>query len=103
VTKTATERVKGPARGPAERWARRVERLKRSGLSIWVFAAREGLAAGSLSHWKWKLERQGRGTSRKTQVVEIKTFESGLMAVITRIEPVAGSRSGETSLPYPMS
>lgn len=41
----------------AARWAKRVERLERSGLSVRTFAAREGLKAGSLSFWKWKLAR----------------------------------------------
>jgi hypothetical protein len=46
----------------AEQWAKRVERLERSGLSIRTFAEREGLKAGSLSFWKWKLgQDRGRG------------------------------------------
>jgi len=77
VMKTATERAKAPAGGTAERWARRVERLKKSGLSIRVFAAREGVPAGSLSHWKWKLERKNRGAPRLTQFIELKTSMSG--------------------------
>ena len=47
------------SRGRAARWANRVERLRRSGLSIRRFAAREGLRAGTLSFWKWKLAQQG--------------------------------------------
>jgi hypothetical protein len=43
------------ASATAARWAKRVERLERSGLSIRTLAAREGLKAGSLSVWKWKL------------------------------------------------
>ncbi|HXZ82853.1 MAG TPA: hypothetical protein VED84_03765 [Acidimicrobiales bacterium] len=54
-----------------------MERLKKSGLSIRVFAAREGLPAGSLSHWKWKLERQNGGAPRPTQFVELKTSRPG--------------------------
>ncbi len=49
-----------PATTSAARWAKRVERLGRSGLSIRTFAAREGLKAGSLSFWKWKLAQQGK-------------------------------------------
>src|SRR3990172_3632920 len=45
----------------AKRWAKRVERLERSGPSIRTFAAREGLKAGSLSSWKWKLAQHQRG------------------------------------------
>jgi len=53
-----------PATTGAARWAKRVERLERSGLSIRTFAAREGLKAGSLSFWKWKLAHQGSGDGR---------------------------------------
>ena len=45
----------------AKRWAKRVERLERSGLSIRTFAAREGLKPGSLSFWKWKLTQGQHG------------------------------------------
>jgi len=41
------------------------------------FAAREGLAAGSLSYWRWKLERQNGGALRATQFVEFKTSGPG--------------------------
>ena len=70
MTKTATERAKAAAGGTAARWAKRVERLRKSGLSIRVFAAREGVAAGSLSYWKWKLDRRGDGKS--TRFIELK-------------------------------
>ncbi|HTP28416.1 MAG TPA: hypothetical protein VMK12_22515 [Anaeromyxobacteraceae bacterium] len=53
-----------PATGSAARWAKRVERLGRSGLSIRTFAAREGLKAGSLSFWKWKLAQRGQWNGR---------------------------------------
>ena len=54
------ERARAARRGAEAKWARRVERLGRSGLSIRTFAAREGLPAGSLSFWKWKLAQRGR-------------------------------------------
>lgn len=54
------ERSKAAAGRAEAKWARRVERLGRSGLSIRTFAAREGLPAGSLSFWKWKLAQRGR-------------------------------------------
>jgi hypothetical protein len=54
-------RAAGGGADSEAKWARRVERLERSGLSIRTFAAREGLPAGSLSSWKWKLaQRRGR-------------------------------------------
>lgn len=49
-----------PATTSAARWAKRLDRLERSGLSIRTFAAREGLKPGSLSFWRWKLAQQGR-------------------------------------------
>jgi hypothetical protein len=54
------ERSRTAGRGAEAKWARRVERLERSGLSIRTFAAREGLPAGSLSSWKWKLAQRRR-------------------------------------------
>ncbi len=51
----------------AEQWAKRVARLERSGLSIRAFAEREGLKAGSLSFWKWKV---GRKSGRRGAVPE---------------------------------
>ena len=53
------ERRKVSRESAAAKWARRVERLKRSGLSIRTFAAREGLPVGSLSRWKCRLELLG--------------------------------------------
>ncbi len=48
--------------GAAEQWAKRVRRMEQSGLSVRQFAEREGLKAGSLSFWKWKLgQEHGRG------------------------------------------
>jgi hypothetical protein len=42
----------------AEQWAKRVRQLEQSGLSLRAFAEREGLKAGSLSFWKWKLGQE---------------------------------------------
>ncbi len=36
-------------------WARRVRRWTRSGLTAERFARREGVNAGTLSFWRWKL------------------------------------------------
>ena len=58
--------------GVAEQWAERVRRLERSGLSLRKFAAKEGLKAGSLSFWKWKLgqERGRKGKAKAIPPVE---------------------------------
>jgi transposase-like protein len=51
----------GGASAAAVKWAQRLEMLQQSGLSVRKFAEREGLKAGSLSFWKWKLEQQKAG------------------------------------------
>lgn len=63
----------------AARWAKRVERLERSGLSVRTFAAREGLKAGSLSFWKWKLSR---GQGREAPVAPLKFVELTTAAAV---------------------
>mgnify|MGYP001192830987 CR=1 FL=1 len=40
-------------------WSRRVAQWRRSGLSAREFARRRGLNAGTLSHWAWRLGREG--------------------------------------------
>jgi hypothetical protein len=57
--------------GAAEQWAKRIRRLEQSGLSLRQFAAREGLKAGSLSFWKWKLgqEHVQRGAAERPRPV----------------------------------
>ena len=57
------------------KWAKRVERLERSGQSLRTFAAREGLKAGSLSFWKWKLGQGGRRQGGATPVSPLKFVE----------------------------
>ena len=41
-------------------WAGRVARWQRSRLTATAFAAREGLNAGTLSSWKWKVRQADR-------------------------------------------
>lgn len=58
------------------RWAKRVERLERSGLSLRAFAEREGLKRGSLSCWKWKLAgRRGRRRPASPSVAPLRFVE----------------------------
>lgn len=64
--------------GAAEEWAKRVRRLEKSGLSLRRFAAREGLKAGSLSFWKWKLRQEQGGEAaavpvRPVEFIELRT------------------------------
>jgi hypothetical protein len=70
------------ARTSAPRWAKRVERLERSGLSIRTFAAREGLKAGTLSFWKWKLAH-GDGRARAERVAALQFVELTARATAT--------------------
>jgi hypothetical protein len=57
-------------------WSDRVRRWKASGLAAKKFAARQGLTAGSLYRWSWRLRAEERGrkagrTSEAPPVVEI--------------------------------
>lgn len=72
----------------AARWGKRVERLERSGLSVRTFAAREGLKAGSLSFWKWKLAQGQR--PRAAPVSPIKFVELTAAPAVT-VAPAAGA------------
>jgi hypothetical protein len=60
TTRATTARAGGATSAAEAKWAKRVARLERSGVSIRTFAAREGLKAGSLSYWKWRLSQRGR-------------------------------------------
>jgi hypothetical protein len=68
--------------GAAEEWGKRVRRLEKSGLSLRRFAEREGLKAGSLSLWKWKLrqeqDRRGAVAVRPVKFVELQTEPAGV-------------------------
>lgn len=55
------------AREKREAWAGRVERWQRSGLTASRFASREGVNAGTLAFWKWKLRQDGRGGGRRSE------------------------------------
>lgn len=80
--------------GAAEVWARRVARLERSGLSLRKFAAREGLKAGSLSFWKWKLAQQRSSAARAAtppKFVELTVTERPAPAEVPRLEVVLGA------------
>lgn len=48
----------GARRGAAE-WAKVVASWERSGESAKVFAARRGIAAGTLTWWRWRLRTSG--------------------------------------------
>lgn len=76
----------------AEQWARRVRRLEESGLSLRRFAEREGLKAGSLSFWKWKL-RHARGRKREAAVPPVEFIE-----LRTEPAPVAVAQPFEVEL-----
>jgi hypothetical protein len=60
TTRATTARAGGATSAAEAKWAKRVARLERSGVSSRTFAAREGLKAGSVSYWKWRLSQRGR-------------------------------------------
>jgi hypothetical protein len=78
------------ATSAATTWAKRVERLERSGLSLRTFAAREGLKAGSLSFWKWKLGQEHRRIE-PVSAAPVKFIE-------LKAKPVAGPPAFEVEL-----
>src|SRR5882724_11292302 len=57
LTRPPRQRTSGEPMGRESRatWARRVRRWTRSGLTAERFARREGVNAGTLSFWRWKL------------------------------------------------
>lgn len=67
-------------------WATRIARWERSGLTATAFAAREGLNAGTLSYWKWKLRRTDR------RVPEISSRSA--MSFVELTAPALGEASG---------
>lgn len=50
---------------PREKWVRRVEELRRSGLRVGEFAAREGVNAQTLMWWRWRLKTERRDDRRR--------------------------------------
>jgi hypothetical protein len=78
------------------KWAELVKRWAESGLKAAEFARREGLNAGTLSYWKWRLRREGRrtglarrGSGRAPAFVEV---VAALPVVADRIEVVVDGR-----------
>ena len=62
--------------GAAEaKWAGRIEQLEESGLSLRKFAEREGIKAGTLSFWKWKLAQRARGRGQAPRVAPLQFVE----------------------------
>lgn len=57
-------------RSTRAKWAERIERWRRSGLSLREYAEREGLALKSLSWWRWHLHRST-GTSPSTALMPL--------------------------------
>ena len=77
------------ARATRDKWAKRVEAWKQSGLSIERYAAKAGLNARSLSWWKWHLASKPSRRSPTPSIspltfVEVKASEaaSGLEVVL---------------------
>ena len=86
--------------GAAAKWAEQVKKLEESGLKVGKFAEREGLNAGTLSFWKWKLARGEVGRASGARVEALKFVE--LTASASPAPPAASAsfevllRSGRT-------
>lgn len=48
-------------------WTERVRRWRRSGLTAREFAESIGVKAATLTHWAWRVGREGRGRGRTEQ------------------------------------
>lgn len=55
-------------RRSAREWSRLVREWKRSGVGRAEFAARYGVAAATLSWWRWRLERERGATAERSEV-----------------------------------
>ncbi len=69
------ERTRTGLSAAEAKWAKRVARLEKSGVSVRTFAAREGLKPGSLSFWKWKLAQREGGRSGGARVAALRFVE----------------------------
>lgn len=66
------------ARRSAEQWASLVERWKESGLGASAFARREGVDAGQLSWWKWRLKsRPASASSAPAALLPVRVVAPG--------------------------
>jgi transposase len=84
-------------RDPAarEKWAKRVERWKDSGLTAKEFAAEVGINARSLSWWRWHLGRaeaaptEKRRRRRRSRASPVETTKPGTVSPMTFVEVTA--------------
>jgi hypothetical protein len=53
-----------------------LKRWTESGLKAAEFARREGVNAGTLSYWKWRLRREGRRTALASSVAQRRWWSS---------------------------
>jgi hypothetical protein len=70
--------------GAAGKWAKRIERYEKSGLSQRAFAIREGLNAGTLSFWRWKLRGGGR-EQKEGRIAPLRFVELTAKATTPRV------------------
>jgi hypothetical protein len=86
----------GEASAAAVKWAERLEMLQQSGLSVRKFAEREGLRAGTLSFWKWKLEQQRTAGAPRVEPLKFVELTAESPATETSATFEVTLRSGRT-------
>jgi hypothetical protein len=70
------ERMQGKLTANEAKWAERLRRLEKSGLTRQEFAAREGVSPNAISWWRWTLRRQ-QEQAQRLQFVELKAPAAG--------------------------
>jgi hypothetical protein len=81
------------ARSAREVWAERVARLKRSGLTVWQFAAKTGINPSSLAWWRWRLSKDPSAAGSKTALARrpatLATSKAPSLSPLTFVEMTA--------------
>jgi hypothetical protein len=79
-------------RANRDEWRKRVERWKDSGLTAGQFAAENGLNAGTLQFWQYKLKRDARTPNRGRRRGTAESVVSSLVEVRPSVRPSVDAR-----------
>lgn len=81
----------------SKRWAERVARWRRSGLSARVYARSVGINASTLTYWAWRLGRETAPTAKKSPSVADRR-PSSAVDFVEVVAPVVGDERFELEL-----